>query len=217
MNIYEKLLSLQQELKCPKNQYNDFGKYNYRNAEDILEVAKPLCFKYKTLLFLSDEIKNIGNRNYVESTATFINIENPEEKITVTASAREEETKKGMDGSQITGASSSYARKYALNGLFDIDDTKDSDTTNTGYEQPKKPAEKKEPLTLATAEKKIVKRASGDEVQMKSLSSEELELVVKNCTGELKSAAQIILDFRAETEKEKFMSEIKQGELPFEV
>ena len=129
--IYEKLLNIQNELKAPKSQFNDFGKYKYRNAEDILESVKPLCFKYKATLTLSDEIVLIGERHYVKATATLTDIEKPELKIWTTAYAREEESKKGMDGSQVTGASSSYARKYALNGLFNIDDTKDSDSTNT--------------------------------------------------------------------------------------
>ena len=129
--IYEKLLNIQNELKAPKSQFNDFGKYKYRNAEDILESVKPLCFKYKATLTLSDEIVLIGERYYVKATATLTDNEKPELKIWTTAYAREEESKKGMDGSQVTGASSSYARKYALNGLFNIDDTKDSDSTNT--------------------------------------------------------------------------------------
>lgn len=129
--IYEKLLNIQNELKAPKSQFNAFGKYKYRNAEDILESVKPLCFKYKAALTLSDEIVLIGERHYVKATATLTDIEKPELKIWTTAYAREEESKKGMDGSQVTGASSSYARKYALNGLFNIDDTKDSDSTNT--------------------------------------------------------------------------------------
>ncbi len=129
--IYEKLLNIQNELKAPKSQYNAFGKYKYRNAEDILESVKPLCFKYKATLTLSDEIVLIGERYYVKATATLTDNEKPELKIWTTAYAREEESKKGMDGSQVTGASSSYARKYALNGLFNIDDTKDSDSTNT--------------------------------------------------------------------------------------
>jgi len=129
--IYEKLLNIQNELKAPKSQFNAFGKYKYRNAEDILESVKPLCFKYKATLTLSDEIVLIGERHYVKATATLTDNEKPELKIWTTAYAREEESKKGMDGSQVTGASSSYARKYALNGLFNIDDTKDSDSTNT--------------------------------------------------------------------------------------
>ena len=129
-NVYEKLLSVQNMLKAPKSQYNAFGKYNYRNCEDILEAVKPLCKEVKALVYLTDEIVMVGERYYVQAKATFIDVEN-DGIVCAIAYAREEETKKGMDGSQVTGASSSYARKYALNGLFDIDDTKDSDTTNT--------------------------------------------------------------------------------------
>lgn len=129
MNIYEKLSNIQNELKCNKNQYNDFGKYSYRSCEDILEAVKPLLKKEKVVLTISDELQYIGNRYYIKAIATLIDTES-EATISNSAYAREEETKKGMDGSQITGASSSYARKYALNGLFGIDDNKDSDTTN---------------------------------------------------------------------------------------
>lgn len=132
MNIYEKLLEIQTELKCGKTQFNSFGNYYFRNCEDILEAIKPLCKKNKVLIYLTDTIELIGDRTYVKATATAVNVEKPDEKIVVTASAREEQDKKGMDQSQITGASSSYARKYALNGLLDIDDTKDADTTNKG-------------------------------------------------------------------------------------
>ena len=124
-----KLMNIQQELKAPKGQYNDFGKYAYRSCEDILEAVKPLLKKEKVALTISDELQYIGNRYYIKATATLIDTES-EATISNSAYAREEETKKGMDGSQITGASSSYARKYALNGLFGIDDNKDSDTTN---------------------------------------------------------------------------------------
>ena len=129
-NLFEKLLIVQNTLKAPKSQYNAFGKYNYRNCEDILEAVKPICKEVKALVYLTDEIVLIGERYYVKATACFVDVES-KGKLCVYAYAREEETKKGMDGSQVTGASSSYARKYALNGLFDIDDTKDSDTTNT--------------------------------------------------------------------------------------
>lgn len=126
--MHEKLQKIQATLKAPKGQYNSFGKYNYRSCEDILEAVKPLLAGQKLVLTLSDEIVCIGNRNYVVATAT---LNDGTEKLVVQASAREEETKKGMDGSQITGAASSYARKYALNGLFLIDDARDSDSTNT--------------------------------------------------------------------------------------
>ena len=134
MNIYEKLSAIQAELKVPKDQENTFGGYKYRSCEDILEKVKPLCKEHGTVLTLSDTLVEIGGRHYVMATAELVDLdpENGCEIITTTAYAREEETKKGMDGSQITGASSSYARKYALNGLFCIDDVKDSDFTNTG-------------------------------------------------------------------------------------
>ena len=129
MEIYKKLINIQQNLKAPKNQYNAFGKYNYRNCEDILEALKPILNQYGTTIIISDKIIKMDERFYVESTIKFIDAETGE-SIETTALAREEETKKGQDGSQVTGSSSSYARKYALNGLFLIDDTKDSDTTN---------------------------------------------------------------------------------------
>ena len=131
MNIYEKLLNIQAELKAPKNQYNSFGKYHYRSCEDILEGLKPLLTKYKATLIIDDEIVQIGDRYYVKATATLIDVEGEgKECISSTAFAREDEKKTGMDLSQLTGSTSSYARKYALNGLFAIDDTKDSDATN---------------------------------------------------------------------------------------
>ena len=119
------LIKIQQELKAPKNQRNSFANYNFRSCEDILEAVKPLCAKYECLLKLSDKIVEVGGRVYVEATAL---IKKGQESESVTAFAREPESKKGMDESQITGAASSYARKYALNGLFCIDDTKDADT-----------------------------------------------------------------------------------------
>ena len=129
--MYERLVLLQNELKAPKSQMNKFGGYKYRNNEDILEAVKPLLLKYDFTLVLSDDVVLIGERYYVKVTAKLIDTTTGE-WIENSALAREEESKKGMDASQITGASSSYARKYALNGLFAIDDTKDSDTTNDG-------------------------------------------------------------------------------------
>lgn len=127
MNILEKLLHIQSELKAPKNQRNDFGKYNYRNCEDIQEAVKPLAREVKAVLVTGDELVQIGDRFYVKATARFMDCESSEE-IKNTAYAREEFEKKGMDASQITGSASSYARKYALNGLFCIDDVKDADS-----------------------------------------------------------------------------------------
>jgi hypothetical protein len=149
MNINEKLLAIQSELKAPKGQYNSFGKYKYRSAEDILEAVKPLCAKYKALVILTDTTKVVGTekattrttakdgtitetcteslRTYINAMAQFIDTETGD-NLVVNAEAREPQTKTGMDASQITGTASSYARKYALNGLFCIDDTKDADT-----------------------------------------------------------------------------------------
>ena len=125
-----KLINIQAELKAPKNQTNAFGKYKYRSAEDIIEAVKPILFKYQTALLISDEIVQVADRVYVKATAMLIDENNEELPIQVYGWAREEEIKKGMDAAQITGSASSYARKYALNGLFAIDDTKDSDATN---------------------------------------------------------------------------------------
>lgn len=127
------LAKIQSLIKAPKGQFNSFGKYKYRSCEDIVEAVKPVINQLGYYLTLSDEIINIGNRFYIKATAT---ISNGTESYSSVAYAREEETKKGMDGSQVTGASSSYARKYALNGLFAIDDTKDSDSTNVGKDEP---------------------------------------------------------------------------------
>lgn len=127
MTIYEKLAKVQGELKAPKNQYNSFGNYAYRSAEDILSAAKPLCIANGLLLTVSDTIIEVGGRIYVQAAAKVTDIESGE-SINTAAMAREPNDKKGMDASQITGATSSYARKYALNGLFAIDDTKDADT-----------------------------------------------------------------------------------------
>ena len=117
----------QSELKAPKNQYNSFGKYNYRSCEDILEAAKPINKKYGLVLLLTDKPVCIGQRYYIEATARLYDTES-DLFLEATASAREADTKKGMDDSQVTGTASSYARKYALNGLYNIDDTKDADT-----------------------------------------------------------------------------------------
>ncbi|EGT4106356.1 ERF family protein [Clostridioides difficile] len=137
-NVYIKLVNIQSTLKAPKSQFNSFGKYNYRSCEDILEGLKPILKEEKALVVLDDNIVQIGNRFYVEATATLIDAETGE-KVSTKALAREDETKKGMDLAQVTGSVSSYARKYALNGLFCIDDTKDSDATNKhGNEQKKK-------------------------------------------------------------------------------
>lgn len=122
--LQQKLIEIQSELKAPKSQFNKFGGYNYRNCEDILEAVKPLCAKHEIVPLLSDEIVMIGDRFYIKATAK---VTDGKDEIATTAFARESKDKKGMDESQITGSASSYARKYALNGLFCIDDTKDAD------------------------------------------------------------------------------------------
>lgn len=157
----DKLLAIQTELKAPKNQYNSFGKYKYRSAEDILEAVKPLCKKHECVLTLSDELVNIGDRYYIKATARLHDDKVIGDTVIgdtvigeVTAYAREEESKKGMDGCQITGTASSYARKYALNGLFLIDDTKDADTN--AYKEQQQVAEE-EQKAVADMQKKITK------------------------------------------------------------
>lgn len=133
-NVYQKLMSVQKDLKAPKNQYNSFGKYRYRSCEDILEGVKPILNQYNCAITLADEIEQIGDRYYVKATATFFDCETGN-AVSNTALARESDDKKGMDASQVTGTASSYARKYALNGLLLIDDTKDADTDENRNEQ----------------------------------------------------------------------------------
>ena len=128
------LTKIQSELKAPKNQYNSFGKYNYRSAEDILEAIKPLLVKHDASMVTSDDIVEVGDRVYVKTT---VSVKCKDGEATSIGFAREPLSKKGMDEAQITGSASSYARKYALNGLFCIDDTKDPDATNThGKDKP---------------------------------------------------------------------------------
>lgn len=134
--IWEKLSKIQQELIAPKGQRNDFGKYNYRSCEDIVQALKPLCDKNKCVVYITNQLISVLDRVYVEAKVTLIDLES-DGVIVSTAQAREEDDKKGMDGSQITGASSSYARKYALAGLFMIDNEKDSDATNDGNKEEK--------------------------------------------------------------------------------
>ena len=164
--IYEKVLAVQNELKAPKDKRNNFGGYNYRSCESILEAVKPLLQEQGLMLTIKDEVVNIGDRYYVRATVLLDDISSNGE-IAITALAREEEAKRGMDASQITGTASSYARKYALNGLFLIDDTKDADTdefhrttqengqkTNVAT-QPNQPPAKKIALTQKIVDEKL--------------------------------------------------------------
>ena len=168
--IYEKLSAIQEELKAPKGQFNDYGNYKYRSAEDILEAVKPLCRKYKAVLMLNDTIEMAGERFYVRATVELRDLEDNDFIITE-AYAREEDAKKGMDASQITGSSSSYARKYALNGMFCIDDTKDADT-NEQHE------------VIAEAKKKETKeKAKAEQENDPIISHEKVEEITKIIRG----------------------------------
>lgn len=201
MGLYEKLLNIQTELKAPKNQYNSFGRYNYRSCEDILEAVKPLLAKYKVSLRIKDDIVQVGDRIYVKATAILADdtacIEN-------TAFAREEEDKKGMDGSQITGASSSYARKYALNGLFLIDDTKDSDATNEGVKDDKKKSEPKKEVKKITDEQKKEIQSLFDENLMSVMLNYCKTKYNANSLEELtEDQAKTVIEQRKKTLKEQ--------------
>ena len=156
MEFKEKLQKIQCELKAPKNLYNSFGKYKYRNAEGICESVKPMLEKYKVILTLSDDIIQVGERYYIKATASLKDVES-DGFVDVTAMARESLDKKGMDESQITGTASSYARKYALNGLFLLDDTKDADSDEY-HNQTKKddqPSEKEQKEVETIKQQKI--------------------------------------------------------------
>lgn len=141
MEFKEKIVNIQNSMKVPKNLYNNFGKYHYRNAETILETAKPICSGYGVLLTVSDEIVSVGDKTYIKATAKLYDVDS-DATVETHGFAREADAKKGMDDSQITGACSSYARKYALNGLFCLDDTKDADTNEfTSMSQTKQQAD----------------------------------------------------------------------------
>jgi hypothetical protein len=141
-----RLLEIQQKLKAPKDQYNSYGEYKYRSAEGILEAVKPLCKETKTVLTITDDIFQLGDRFYVKATATLYDADTNKEIHHCSASAREQDVKKGMDSAQITGSTSSYARKYALNGLFAINDVLDPDATNTHGEETKQDIKHKKPI-----------------------------------------------------------------------
>ena len=184
--IHQALINIQGELKAPKSNYNKFGNYAYRSAEDILEALKPLLKKNNCTLTLKDDIILIGDRFYIKAIAT---LSNEKGSIEASAMAREDESKKGMDGAQITGSCSSYARKYALNGLFAIDDTKDPDATNTHGQatkqvaKPQQQAQENEELAEAVAE-------AVDRVK-RTKTREELESVYKSYPH-LKSSTKFI-------------------------
>lgn len=164
----KELLQIQSELKAPKGQYNSFGKYKYRSCEDILEAVKPLCVKYGVVLTLSDEIVQVGERYYIKATAR-LQKEGCTD-VSVTAYAREALDKKGMDDSQITGTASSYARKYALNGLFCIDDTKDADTDE--YVKKTKAGAKSDTSNKEAWREKVIEAAKAKGIGMKEVAKD---------------------------------------------
>lgn len=175
LSLQESLVAIQSKLKAPKGQFNSFGKYHYRSAEDILEAVKPLLAEHNVVLNMSDRIELIGTRYYTVCTAKVIK---GEEEIISEGRAREDESKKGMDGAQVTGTSSSYARKYALNGLFCIDDTKDADTDEYAKQQQAKQAAKPaqpapQPYPELDMEKELLAESEANQAQ----SSAELTAI----------------------------------------
>lgn len=163
MNIYEKLSQIQQKLAAPKNQYNKFGEYYYRSCEDILEGLKPFLKELNVALTLTDEMVMIGERYYIKATATLFNCEG-DDKVQNVAYARETESRPKMDVSQITGSASSYARKYALNGLFCIDDVKDEDAKDNSQKETEKPKQ-------SEVKQEEVEKAKIPEVKVQALIS----------------------------------------------
>ena len=198
MNIYEKLMNIQKELKAPKCQYNSFGKYKYRSCEDILESVKPLLEKYKVTIILTDKLEQIGERYYIRAMAILFDTES-DNSIENTAYAREEETKKGMDGSQITGTSSSYARKYALNGLLLIDDTKDADTDEFTKENNKgKTKEEPKEKKITPGQLKVLSKLYTGDNLVKLL---ELNKIDKLEDMSMEKANEIILKLKKKGEE----------------
>lgn len=221
MNL-QKLINIQRDLNAPKSQYNKFGKFYYRSCEDILGAVKPLCAKEGAAVNIQDTIEVIGTRIYVKATAKLLDGETGNVIAEATAYAREAEQKAGMDDSQITGTASSYARKYALNGLFAIDDAKDADSDETPQSSENKPVQSQshkpvqkpaqgqnKPLTLKEALQEQVE-IKGTTYKLKNLNEAQLDWLAGKATGRTKAAAELII-------KERFESalEDEQGEIPF--
>lgn len=218
--MIEKLIKIQSELKAPKNQNNTFGKYKYRSCEDILEAVKPLLSREGLLLTLTDTIEQIGNRFYVKAT---VKLTDGTETVENTAYAREEETKKGMDGPQVTGTSSSYARKYALNGLFCIDDTKDADTDeyktetterNKAQENMKRQEEQKYKTLTDLSHKAKGDGITGEDIKniitFKYKKHSSKELTFAQCADLLKNYSkywQEFLNAQSDSEEDKKLME----------
>ena len=182
--MIKNLVNIQSELKAPKSNFNSFGKYRYRSAEDILTAAKPILSKYGCQMTITDDIVFIGSRFYIKATVTITDADGNSESVS--AFAREDENKKGMDGSQITGTASSYARKYALNGMFLIDDTKDADTD----EYHKQTSDKPSKLTKTFLKEHGSERIGSDEIAklktacVNASESMSLEKALKACKRE---------------------------------
>ena len=221
MNL-QKLINIQRDLNAPKSQYNKFGKFYYRSCEDILGAVKPLCVREGAAVNIQDTIEVIGGRIYVKATAKLMDGETGDVIAEATAYAREAEQKAGMDDSQITGTASSYARKYALNGLFAIDDTKDADSDETPQGANSKPTEAKNSKPEAKHEQKqskplTLKEAMQEQIEIKgtnyrlgALSEVQLDWVIKHSEGKTKEAAEII-----RREKFKNALEDEQEAIPF--
>jgi len=203
MELNDKLLIIQSNLKAPKNQFNSFGGYAYRSAEDVLEAVKPLLKEVGCTLTISDEIVVVADRVYVKATAT---LSDGKDNISTTAFAREEESKKGMDAAQITGAASSYARKYALNGLFCIDDTKDPDSTNKGEQETRSSAAPKtisKPVAKPTAKPAAKPEAKPNDLEQ---AKKALDLCKDN-----KSIDEVVKTFKNLWKDEEFKKMVEQA------
>ena len=192
--IQEKLLAIQIALKAPKVNRNTYGNYNYRSCEDILEAVKPILNETGCTLNISDELVNIGERYYIKATVTLI-IKG--ETISATGYAREAETQKGFDSMQLTGSTSSYARKYALNGLFLIDDTKDSDATNMHGKEPEKPKKRTEPKDSVCAAEQSISKNDVEAILMDCTTVEEVTGVWWKMTAEQQKDKDIKFYFTA--------------------
>lgn len=185
MTLFEKLGAIQNELKAPKGQFNDYGGYKYRSAEDILEAVKPICFEHKVLPLLDDELVLIGERYYIKATAKLLDLET-KDTVETHAYAREDESRKGMTSDQLTGSTSSYARKYAMNALYAIDDSKDADTN----EQRKQVTEGGKAETKAKAQK-----AQADDP---IISSDKVEIAVATIRNKQTTLANVLKAYGVE-------------------
>lgn len=196
-NLIKSLSAIQSELKAPKSQYNSFGKYKYRNCEDILEAVKPLLKREGMIMTISDQVVEDNGRFYIQAEVVLYDKDG--ESLSVTAWAREEENKKGMDGSQVTGASSSYARKYALNGMFLIDDTKDADSTQGSDQEESKPARG----GRTTSKPAASKSTSGTQAKEENIMDKAVQYV-KSAPNKTNAYNQIIKKYGDQlTEKQK--------------